>query len=67
MKKWYKSKAVWGGLIAVGSAIVGGFGIVVDAETQNEIADLIVVGAGAVGGLMAIYGRVKANGQIKGK
>jgi len=64
-KSWYTSKAVWGGLIAVGAAVAGGFGIVVDEGTQSEIADLIVVGVGVVGGLLAIYGRVKAGKPIK--
>lgn len=64
-KSWYESKAVWGGLIAVASAAVGTFGVVVDADTQAQIADLIVVGVGAVGGLLAIYGRIKAGKSIK--
>jgi hypothetical protein len=63
-KKWYESKAVWGGLIAVGAAIVGGFGIDVDAATQGEIVDYIVVGVGAIGGLVAIIGRLQANKKI---
>lgn len=64
-KAWYASKAVWGGLIAVGAAVAGGFGVVVDADTQSQISDLIVVGVGAVGGLLAIYGRIKAGKSIK--
>lgn len=65
MKNWYESKAVWGGLIAVGAAVAGALGISIDASTQSEITDYIVVGVGAVGGLVAIYGRVKADKQIK--
>ena len=64
-KAWYESKAVWGGLVAVGAAAAGTFGIAVDADTQGQIADLIVVGVGAVGGLLAIYGRIKAGKSIK--
>lgn len=64
-KEWYKSKTVWGGLIAVGAAVAGGFGVVVDADTQSQVADIIVVVIGAVGGLIAIYGRVKAGMTIK--
>ena len=64
-KAWYTSKAVWGGLIAVGASIAGGFGVVVGADTQGQIADFIVIGVGAVGGLLAIYGRVKAGKTIK--
>jgi len=64
-KEWYKSKTVWGGIIAVGAAIAGAFGISLDVATQYQISDYIVVGVGAVGGLLAIYGRVKAEQSIK--
>ena len=63
-KAWYMSKTVWGGLIAVGAAVAGSFGVDVDAATQGEIADYIVVGVGAIGGLVAIWGRVKAEKKI---
>ena len=64
-KEWYKSKAIWGGLIAVGSAIAGACGVIISADTQDQIAELAVVAASAVGGLLAIYGRVKAEQNIK--
>ena len=64
-KSWYTSKAVWGGLIAIGAAVAGGFGVVIDTDTQGQMADLIVVGVGAIGGLLAIYGRIKAEKPIK--
>ena len=64
-KLWYQSKAVWGGLIAVGAAVASGFGVVVDSGTQGQIADLIIAGVGVIGGLLAIYGRVKAGKTIK--
>jgi hypothetical protein len=63
-KAWYSSKTVWGGLIAVGAAIAGSFGIDVDAATQGEIADYIVVGVGAIGGIVAIIGRLQASKKI---
>jgi hypothetical protein len=65
VKKWWQSKAVWGGLIAVGSAVAGAFGIVVDEPTQEQIAEYAVVIAGAVGGLLAIYGRLKADKKLR--
>ena len=64
-KKWWESKAVWGGLIAVVSAVAGAFGIAVDGATQDQIAEYAVVVAGAVGGMLAIYGRLKADKEIK--
>lgn len=63
-KPWYLSKTVWGSLIAVGAAVAAGFGVIVDAGTQDEIAGYAVAIAGAVGGLVAVWGRVKAEKKI---
>lgn len=63
-KAWYASKAVWGGIIAVLAAIAGAFGYVISPELQTELANQIVAGAGVVGGMLAIYGRVKAEKAI---
>jgi len=64
-KKWWESKTVVGGLIAVGAAVAGAFGIAIDTDTQDQIAECVVVAATAIGGLLAIYGRVKAESKIK--
>lgn len=64
-KEWYKSKTVWGGLIAVGAAAAGAFGIAIDEGTQDQIAELAVVAATAIGGLLAIYGRIRADREIR--
>ncbi|HOV80325.1 MAG TPA: hypothetical protein PK728_09505 [Bacillota bacterium] len=63
-KKWWQSKTVWGGIVAIGGAVAGAFGIAVDEATQGEIVDYIMVIAGAAGGLLAIYGRLKAEKKI---
>lgn len=64
-KKWWESKAVWGGLIAVGAGIAGVFGFAVSAEEQEAIAGAITALASAIGGALAVYGRIKANSGIK--
>lgn len=64
-KKWYASKTVWGGAIAVIAGIAGAFGIAVGVEDQAVIAESITAIAGAVGGLIAVYGRIKADRRIK--
>lgn len=68
-KKWYQSKAVWGGIIAVASGVLGIFGKQIDPATQEflsqsavEIATTITT---IVGGILAIYGRMRANKVIK--
>lgn len=63
-KKWWESKAVWGGIIAVGSAAAGLFGFTVDEATQEQAVGYVMAVVGAAGGLLAIYGRVKAEKKI---
>lgn len=57
---WADAKTVWGGLVAVGAAVAGSMGVTIDPGTQNDLADAIVRLAGALGGLVAIYGRLSA-------
>jgi hypothetical protein len=64
MKKWWKSKAVWGGIVAILSSFVSLLGINIDLATQNEIVLCLMVGSGSIGGIYAIYGRLKADTKI---
>jgi Na+-transporting NADH:ubiquinone oxidoreductase subunit NqrE len=64
-KKWYQSKAVWGGLIAVAAAIAGAFGYAVSPDDQASIVEAVVAIGGGIGGVLAVYGRVKAEAYIK--
>ena len=63
-KKWYQSNAVWGGIIALLAAIAGAFGFSIGAEDQAGLVDAALSVAGAIGGVLAIYGRVKADKYI---
>ena len=64
-KKWYESRGVWGGLVALVAAIVAPLaGISLDAAVQGEIVDIAVGAAGLVGSALAVYGRVKASSTI---
>jgi hypothetical protein len=64
-KAWYASSGVWGGVLAVAAPIaslvlkvsIGGDEIALAAEALAAIG-------GGVGGLVAIYGRVKAKDRI---
>ena len=64
-KAWWESKTVWGGVIALLGGVAAGFGYVVSPEDQEIISTGIVGIASAVGGLLAVYGRVKASKAIK--
>ena len=67
MKKWYKSKAVWGGLVSALAGLAGIFGFVVDDGTQADLANACFAASSAIGGFLAVYGRVKAVSCIKRK
>jgi len=65
VKPWYMSKGVWGGVIALLAAILGAFGYALGADDQAALADIALSIGGAFGGLLAIYGRVKASKGVK--
>jgi len=67
-KPWYTSKTVWGGIVTIAAGAAGTFfgihatngdinQVVDNLTTLGEAASMIV---GAVGGLIAVYGRFKA-------
>lgn len=60
-KKWYQSKGVWGGLAAVVAGVGAAFGLDLDAGQLTEV--MLALGA-AVGGIIAIIGRMKASKKI---
>lgn len=64
-KSAFKSRTVIGGLIAVGAGIAGLFGVQIDPSTQTTVVTTIVDVASAVGGLVAIWGRLKATHVVK--
>ena len=64
-KPWYKSKGVWGGIIAAVAAGASAFGIDVSAGAQDDIVKHVTSLAGAVGGLLAVVGRVMADTKIE--
>lgn len=60
-KSVFKSKAVWGAIVATVAAIAGAFGINVDTAEQAELVNICVAVAVAVGGAVSVYGRIKAD------
>ncbi|MDR7146435.1 hypothetical protein [Rhizobium sp. BE258] len=65
LKNWYHSKTIWGALIAIGASVLHVAGIDIEAGDQSQIADSLVNISGAIGGLLAIYGRLTANTAIR--
>jgi hypothetical protein len=64
-KQWYLSKTVWGGLLAIAASALQLKGLQLAASDQSALADSIVVIVGALGGILAVYGRVTATTWIK--
>ena len=63
-KKWWGSKTVIGALVAVAASAASLTGIVLDVETQIQLTDCIFALTGVVGGLVAVYGRIKASKKV---
>lgn len=63
-KQWYQSKTVWGALIAIAASLLQAGGVDLDVAGQDQLADNLVAISGAVGGLIAIYGRLKAEKRL---
>ena len=59
-KQWYKSKTIWGGLVAFASAMAGLFGIDIDAASGDALALALANSAAAIGAAIAIIGRLDA-------
>lgn len=60
-KSWYSSKTVWGGLIALVSGLLGIAGITISPEEQELIIMSVTAIASSIGGLLAVYGRIKTD------
>lgn len=57
---WCDAKTIWGAILSIGAAMAGTVGLEIDAATQAELVDTLVHLTGALGALIAIYGRLTA-------
>lgn len=71
-KAWWQSKGMWGALIAALAGVAGVFGVVITGEDQaylvetaEQIAMLGASLASLIGGVLAWYGRKRAEGPIR--
>jgi hypothetical protein len=63
-KSFLGSTTIWGAGIAIASAVLAAFGYSIGAEDQVTIVGWVANLAGMAGGVLAIYGRVKATKKI---
>jgi len=64
---WYLSRGVWGALVSLIAAIAAALShnkLQILPADQDQIVTLILTVAGAVGGAVALYGRLRATKQI---
>jgi uncharacterized membrane protein len=64
MKFWYQSRTVWGALIAIAASVAHMAGITIDAQSQAGLVDSLITLSGAFGGLLATYGRIRADKRL---
>lgn len=63
-KPWWQSKTVWGSIIALLAGLATFAGLKLDATLQDQLAELITGAANIAGGLIAWYGRAKAQSAL---
>ena len=63
-KQWYQSRTIWGAAIAIAASVAHAGGISLSASDQSQIVDGALSISGALGGLLAIYGRVAAKSKL---
>jgi hypothetical protein len=66
-KTLFASKTVWGGIIALLAGVAGIFGYSIQPEDQVAAIEVGTALASALGGGVAIYGRIKATKKISKK
>ena len=64
-KSLFASKTFWGGVIAVLAGVLGFFGYELGGADQGALITMCADVVASVGGVIAIWGRVKASKLIK--
>lgn len=65
-KQWWRSRGVWGGVVAMLAGIAAALGYSLSEGVQADIVELILGIAGVAGGGLAVWGRIKAETKIAG-
>lgn len=62
--EWWRSRTVWGALVALAGALASAAGTPVDAGFQAEAVAALTAFATAGGALLALFGRFEASRRI---
>lgn len=63
-KSIWASRTVWGGIVALLAGIATLFGITLSEADQSILADALLGISSALGGILAIWGRIRATKRI---
>lgn len=63
-KPWYASKGVWGGIVALLAGIAAMLGYTIGPDEQATLVNALIGVGGSIGGVLAVYGRVKAKDEV---
>ncbi len=64
IKPWWQSKTLWGAIVTIGSAALGLAGLDLGDADREALVELLTSLGAAVGGLIAIVGRIAARDRI---
>lgn len=67
IKSIWKSRTLWGAFAALLCSMLAAFGYTISDATESQIANVGVALGGAIGSIIAIYGRIKATKTINTK
>lgn len=65
VKDWYRSRTVWGAVVAVVASCARLAGLEIAAADQQQAIEALTTIAAAAGGLIAIYGRFSAHKRLR--
>ena len=64
MKPWWQSKTLWGAIVTITSATLGFAGLELGEADAEALTGLLTSLGAAIGGIIAIVGRLKAKSRI---
>jgi hypothetical protein len=65
VKTWYMSKTIWGGVVAILASCANLLGLEIAPEDKTGAVDGLTALSAAVGGLVAIWGRISARSRLR--
>ena len=64
IKPWWQSKTLWGAIVTLASSVLGLAGLELGKADADALTGLLTSLGGAIGGIIAIVGRVRAKSRI---